>query len=137
MSLPDNKSYEKKTSLSKDWYERACRVFPGGINHNIRFFQPYPFFVQKAGGKYIYDVDGNRYVDYWMGHWALILGHSPNVVIKKLDKQIFWGTLYGTANDISIKLAEVIQKSIPISELLRFCSTGSEATMYAIRLARG
>lgn len=71
-----------------------------------------------------------------MGHWALILGHSPNVVVKKLDRQIRQGTLYGTANDISVKLGETIKKSIPISELLRFCTTGSEATMYAIRIAR-
>jgi len=129
--------YKKKTHDSKKCYDKSVKIFPGGISHNIRFFKPYPFFVNKAKDKHLFDVDGNRYVDYWMGHWALILGHSPNVVIKKLDKQIFWGTLYGTANDISIKLAEVIQKSIPISELLRFCSTGSEATMYAIRLARG
>jgi len=71
-----------------------------------------------------------------MGHWALILGHSPKVVVKKLDRQIRHGTLYGTANDISVKLGETIKKSIPISELLRFCTTGSEATMYAIRIAR-
>jgi glutamate-1-semialdehyde 2,1-aminomutase len=71
-----------------------------------------------------------------MGHWALILGHSPNVVVKRLEKQIRQGTLYGTSNDISVKLGEIIKKSIPISELLRFCTTGSEATMYAIRIAR-
>ncbi len=92
--------------------------------------------MNKATNKHLIDVDGNRYVDYWMGHWALILGHSPNVVVKKLDRQIRQGTLYGTANDISIKLGETIKKSIPISELLRFCTTGSEATMYAIRIAR-
>jgi len=136
MSLPDNKSYEKKTSLSKDWYERACRVFPGGINHNIRFFQPYPFFVQKAGGKYIYDVDGNAYVDYWMGHWALILGHSPKEVQIHLVRQLHEGTIFGTANTTSVLLAELIQRSVPPAELIRFCSTGSEATMYAARLAR-
>jgi len=92
--------------------------------------------VNKATNKHLIDVDGNRYLDYWMGHWALILGHSPKVVVKKLDRQIRHGTLYGTANDISVKLGETIKKSIPISELLRFCTTGSEATMYAIRIAR-
>jgi glutamate-1-semialdehyde 2,1-aminomutase len=128
--------YKKKTPNSKKFYDRSVKIFPGGISHNIRFFKPYPFFVNKARDKHLFDVDGNKYVDYWMGHWALILGHSPNVVVKKLDRQIPWGTLYGTANDISIKLGEIIKKSIPISELLRFCSTGSEATMYAIRIAR-
>ena len=128
--------YKKKTQNSRKFYNDSLKIFPGGISHNIRFFRPYPFFVSKATNKHLIDVDGNRYVDYWMGHWALILGHSPNVVVKKLDRQIRQGTLYGTANDISIKLGETIKKSIPISELLRFCTTGSEATMYAIRIAR-
>ena len=128
--------YKKKTHKSRKFYNDSLKIFPGGISHNIRFFRPYPFFVNKATNKHLIDVDGNRYVDYWMGHWALILGHSPNVVVKKLDRQIRQGTLYGTANDISIKLGETIKKSIPISELLRFCTTGSEATMYAIRIAR-
>jgi glutamate-1-semialdehyde 2,1-aminomutase len=128
--------YKKKTHNSKKLYDNSVKIFPGGISHNIRFFRPYPFFVSKARDKHLFDVDGNKYVDYWMGHWALILGHSPNVVVKNLDRQIRQGTLYGTANDISIKLGDTIKKSIPISELLRFCTTGSEATMYAIRIAR-
>jgi glutamate-1-semialdehyde 2,1-aminomutase len=128
--------YKKKTHNSKKFYDNSVKIFPGGISHNIRFFRPYPFFVSKARDKHLFDVDGNKYVDYWMGHWALILGHSPNVVVKNLDRQIRQGTLYGTANDISIKLGDTIKKSIPISELLRFCTTGSEATMYAIRIAR-
>jgi len=128
--------YKKKTHNSRKFYNDSVKIFPGGISHNIRFFRPYPFFVNKATNKHLIDVDGNRYVDYWMGHWALILGHSPKVVVKKLDRQIRQGTLYGTANHISIKLGETIKKSIPISELLRFCTTGSEATMYAIRIAR-
>ena len=128
--------YRKKTHNSRKFYNDSVKIFPGGISHNIRFFRPYPFFVNKATNKHLIDVDGNRYVDYWMGHWALILGHSPNVVVKKLDRQIRQGTLYGTANDISVKLGETIKKSIPTSELLRFCTTGSEATMYAIRIAR-
>ena len=128
--------YKKKTHNSRKLYDDSVKIFPGGISHNIRFFRPYPFFVNKARDKHLFDVDGNKYVDYWMGHWALILGHSHNVVVKKLDTQIRQGTLYGTANDISIKLGEIIKKSIPISELLRFCTTGSEATMYATRIAR-
>ena len=128
--------YLKKTHNSRELYGKSVKIFPGGISHNIRFFKPYPFFVNKARDKHLFDVDNNKYVDYWMGHWALILGHSPNVVVKRLEKQIRQGTLYGTVNDISMKLGEIIKKSIPISELLRFCTTGSEATMYAIRIAR-
>ena len=128
--------YKKNTPNSLKYFKRAKKIFPGGVNHNIRFFEPYPFFVNKASGKFLYDVDNNRYTDYWMGHWALILGHSPKVVTKALQQQIKNGTLYGTTNDISIELGEIIQKLMPKAEILRFSSTGSEATMYAIRLAR-
>ena len=58
-------------------YAKARELMPGGQSHNARFFDPYPFFAAKAKGKYLWDIDGNRYVDYWMGHTALILGHSP------------------------------------------------------------
>ena len=87
-------------------------------------------------GRYLYDVDGNRYTDFWMGHWALILGHSPMPVVKVLSEQIENGTLYGNANDISVKLGETIQKLMPRAESMRFSNTGTEATMYAVRMAR-
>jgi glutamate-1-semialdehyde 2,1-aminomutase len=128
--------YENKTSKSKHLYSRSSKVFPGGVNHNIRFFEPYPFFTKAAKGRYLYDVDGNRYTDFWMGHWALILGHSPMPVVKVLSEQIENGTLYGTANDISVKLGETIQKLMPRAESMRFSNTGTEATMYAVRMAR-
>ena len=128
--------YKSKTHKSKILYRRAKKVFAGGVNHNIRFFEPYPFFATSAKGKYLYDVDGNKYADYWMGHWALILGHSPKPVIKVLSDQVKNGTLYGTANNVSVELGELIKKLMPGAELIRFCSTGAEATMYAVRLAR-
>ena len=130
------RSYKKNTKNSNLLYKKSLRFFPGGISHNIRFFSPYPFFVKKATGKYLVDVDDNRYTDYWMGHWALILGHSPKNVSTALSKQVKSGTLYGTVNTISIELAETIQKLMPKAEKLRFATTGSEATMYAVRLAR-
>jgi glutamate-1-semialdehyde 2,1-aminomutase len=136
MSLNNLQSYVNKTPLSERWYERACRVFPGGVSHNIRVFHPYPFFVERAKGKYLYDVDSNAYTDYWMGHWALILGHSPPEIVTPLLHQIEEGILFGTTNSASVLLAELIQKYAPAAELMRFCSTGSEATMYATRLAR-
>jgi glutamate-1-semialdehyde 2,1-aminomutase len=130
------KDYERKTSKSRRLYSRSTRVFPGGISHNIRYFEPYPFFVKSAKGRRLHDVDGNRYTDYWMGHWALILGHSPKPVADALAAQVRNGTLYGTVNDVSVELAEAIQKLMPRAEMMRFSSTGSEATMYAVRLAR-
>src|SRR5918992_2612369 len=117
--------YESKTRSSKKSYAHSLKVFPGGINHNIRFFEPYPFFVNKARGNFLFDADGNRYTDYWMGHWALVLGHSHPSVITAISKQIKSGTLYGTVNNISVELAEAIQKLMPKAELMRFSSTGS------------
>jgi glutamate-1-semialdehyde 2,1-aminomutase len=130
------KNYARKTIKSKRLYSRSCKVFPGGVSHNIRYFEPYPFFVNSAKGKQLHDVDGNQYTDYWMGHWALILGHSPKPVADALAAQVRSGTLYGTVNDVSVELAETIQKLMPRAEMMRFSSTGSEATMYAVRLAR-
>ena len=128
--------YKINTKKSHSLYKKSSNIFPGGISHNIRFFNPYPFFVRKANGKIITDVDNNNYIDYWMGHWALILGHSPKIVSKALAKQVMNGTLYGTVNNLSLELGEIIHNLIPRAEMMRFASTGSEATMYAVRLAR-
>ncbi len=129
-------NYRRRTIKSGRLYSRSAKVFPGGISHNIRYFEPYPFIVNSAKGRQLRDVDGNKYTDYWMGHWALILGHSPKPVADALAQQVRNGTLYGTVNDVSIELGETIQKLMPRAEMMRFSSTGSEATMYAVRLAR-
>ena len=128
--------YQSKTAKSRRLFSRSQKLFPGGISHNIRYFEPYPFFAAGAKGKRLYDADGNSYTDYWMGHWALILGHSPAPVASALARQAKNGTLYGVANDASVELAETIQRIMPAAESMRFCTTGSEATMYAVRLAR-
>ena len=93
------RQYESKTSKSKTLYGEAKRLFPGGIQHNIRFFQPYPFYVNRAGGQHLNDVDGNQFTDYWMGHMALILGHSPRPIVDALRKQIGEGTHFGVVNE--------------------------------------
>lgn len=130
------KLYESKTPNSKRLFDLALKRFPGGINHNIRYFEPYPFFAKKGSGKYLWDVDDNRYTDYWMGHWSLILGHAPEHVAGVLSEKVAEGTIFGTVNELSVRLAEIIAKLMPAAEMMRFSSTGSEATMYAVRLAR-
>ena len=129
--------YEARTAQSREMFDRAKRVFAGGVNHNARFYEPYPIFVSKAKGGHIWDLDGNRYTDYWMGHLALLLGHSPSVVTGPLRRQVGRGTHYGMGSRISVELGEEIQRSVPCSEMIRFCNTGAEATMYLVRLARG
>jgi glutamate-1-semialdehyde 2,1-aminomutase len=130
------KLYESKTIKSRSLFIEASKIFPGGVSHNIRYFEPYPFFAQRAHGKHLWDVDGNMYTDYWMGHWSLILGHSPEVVTNALRKRAPEGMIFGTANETSVRLAEMIARIMPGAEMIRFSSTGSEATMYAVRLAR-
>jgi len=128
--------YVERTRRSKELFEAAKRIFVGGVNHNIRFFEPYPFFAAKASGRFLYDADDNRYVDYWMGHGSLILGHSPEIVASRLKEQADNGTIFGTANETSLKLGELVCECVPCAEQVRFCNTGAEATMYGVRLAR-
>jgi len=130
------RNYERRTPRSRKLFERAKRVFAGGVNHNARYYEPYPLSVSKAKGQHVWDEDGNRYVDYWMGHTALILGHSPPVVIRALRDQVPDGTHFGLSNRFSVELAEEVQRAVPCAELLRFCNSGAEATMYLVRLAR-
>ena len=129
-------TYEQKTKSSARMWRMARSIFAGGQSHNARFFEPYPFFAKRAKGRYLWDIDGNRYVDYWMGHTALILGHSPPVVVSEIRKQLDNGLLFGTPNEFAFELGRLVTQCVPCSELIRFCTTGAEATMYATRLAR-
>jgi len=131
-----SREYEARTKGSGRLFGRAKKVFAGGVNHNARYYEPYPLFVSKAKGQHIWDEDGNRYTDYWMGHMALILGHSPRVVVDALRAQIANGTHYGMGSRLSVEMGEEIQRVVPCAEAMRFCNTGAEATMYLVRLAR-
>jgi len=128
--------YVSKTSKSKALYERAKKVLPAGVSYGIRFFEPYPFYTAKAKGSKLYDVDGNEYIDFWLGHTALILGHSPKPVVEAVKKQLENGTHYGTCHELEIALAEKVVKMVPNVEMVRFTNSGTEANMYAVRLAR-
>ncbi len=128
--------YKKKTRRSAKLFEVSKRYHVNGVHHNIRFFEPYPFVTKSANGKYLKDVDTNKYVDYWMGHWSLILGHSPPSVKNQVQKQLNSGWMHGTVNEATMPLSEMIQKTVPVSEKIRYVSSGTEATMYAVRLAR-
>jgi glutamate-1-semialdehyde 2,1-aminomutase len=128
--------YASKTPISKELYNRAKKVLPGGVSYGIRYFEPYPFFVAKARGSRLYDVDGNEYIDFWLGHTSLILGHSPKEVIRIVKKQLENGTQYGVSHEQEVALAEQVVKMVPSAEMVRFTNSGTEANMYAIRLAR-
>jgi len=131
-----SKEYVSKTSKSKALYERAKKVLPAGVSYGIRYFEPYPFYTAKAKGSKLYDVDGNEYIDFWLGHTALILGHSPPAVVEAVKRQFENGTHYGTSHELEIELAEQVVKMVSGAEMVRFTNSGTEANMYATRLAR-
>jgi len=128
--------YKKKTKTSAKIFARSLKLHVHGVSHNIRYYEPYPFVVKSSTGKNLVDVDNNKYADYWMGHWSLILGHGPKNVKESLKKQIEKSWMYGTVNEQTIKLSELISKAVPVAEKIRYVTSGTEATMYAVRLAR-
>jgi len=131
-----SEEYVLRTPKSKSLYERAKKVLPAGVSYGIRHFEPYPFYTSKAKGSKLYDVDGNEYIDFWLGHTALILGHSHPTIMEAVEKQLRNGTHYGTPHELEIKLAEQVAEMVPSCEMMRFTNSGTEANMYATRLAR-
>jgi glutamate-1-semialdehyde 2,1-aminomutase len=122
---------------SKILFEKAKKLIPGGVNSPVRAFKPYPFFTAYAKGSKIYDIDENAYIDYCMAYGALILGHAYPEIIEAIKQQLEKGTIYGTPTEIEVEFAELITKTVPSIEKIRLVNTGTEATMHAIRLARG
>ena len=128
--------YVKRTMKSKELFRRANGVLPGGVSYAIRDLTPYPFYVDHASGSRLYDIDGNVYTDYWVGHGALILGHAPKRVVDAVKRQTEQGTHFGYSNPLEVKLAEMVVEMVPSAEMVRFTNSGTEANMYAVRLAR-
>ncbi|MCH7480198.1 MAG: glutamate-1-semialdehyde 2,1-aminomutase [Chloroflexi bacterium] len=127
------------TSLSAELFNQAQQLFPGGVSSPVRAFRAVggkPLFIKRAEGPYIYDVDGNRYIDYVLSWGPLILGHAHPDVVSALKEAIEHGTSFGAPSPLEIELAELIQKFMPNLEMLRFVNSGTEATMSALRLAR-
>lgn len=122
---------------SKNLFARAKKIIPSGINSPVRYYEPYPFFVKKAQGSKMWDVDGKNYIDYCNAYGALLLGHGRKEIISDVKKQLEKGTLYCAPTEIEVDLSELISRNFPSMEKIRLVNTGSEATMTAIRLARG
>jgi glutamate-1-semialdehyde 2,1-aminomutase len=122
---------------SERLFERAKKILPGGVNSPVRAFEPYPFFVDCAQGSKLYDADGNAYVDYCNAYGAMLLGHAQPDIMEAVKKQLPMGSLYGAPTELEVKFAELISKSSPCMEMLRLVNSGTEATMHALRAARG
>jgi glutamate-1-semialdehyde 2,1-aminomutase len=124
---------------SKALYAAAQRVIPGGVNSPVRAFRGVggnPLFIQKAEGAYLWDADGNQYIDYVLSWGPMVLGHAPRVVIEAITAQAARGTSYGAPTGLETELATLITELIPSIQMVRFVNSGTEATMSAIRLAR-
>ncbi len=125
---------------SSDLFARAQRVIPGGVNSPVRAFKSVgidPLFYERAKGSRVWDADGNEYIDFVASWGPMILGHAPDVVLDAVRDQLGKGTSYGAPTEIEIQAAEAVIEAVPSIEMVRMVSSGTEATMSAIRLARG
>lgn len=123
--------------MSHNLYEEAKKIFPGGVNSPARALRPYPFFVERAKGSRLYSVDGGEYIDYCLAFGPLILGHGNREVEEAIREQLDRGWLYGVPYETEMRLAKQIMRHFPTVEMIRFVNSGTEATMNAIRVARG
>lgn len=125
------------SETSKSVYEEAKNLIPGGVSSPVRAIKPYPFYTRSAKGSKIKDADGNTYIDYCMAYGPAILGHGHPMIREAIIDRLSKGWIYGTPTELEVDLAKRISSLYPSVEMMRFVSTGTEATMSAIRLARG
>ena len=118
-------------------FSDSKKVIPSGVNSPVRYFEPYPFFTKKADGAYLWDAENKKYVDFCNGYGALLLGHRRREIIDAVTRQLSKGTLYCTPTESEIELSKLIIGNFPSFDKVRLMNTGGEATMTAIRLARG
>lgn len=125
---------------SQQLFERAQQSIPGGVNSPVRAFKQVggtPLFIKKAKGAYLYDEDGNQYIDYIASWGPMILGHAYEPIVEAIREKVYDSTSYGAPTELEIEMAELIRSMVPNVDLIRMVSSGTEACMSAIRLARG
>lgn len=131
---------KKGTGKSRRLFKRAQRLIPGGVNSPVRAFKAVggnPLFIERAKGSKIYDVDGNAYIDYVLSWGPMILGHAHPRIVAALKAAVDRGTSYGAPTALEVRLAELVLKAYPSMDKVRMVNSGTEATMSAIRAARG
>jgi glutamate-1-semialdehyde 2,1-aminomutase len=128
-----------ETSRSKAWFAEAQRLLPGGVDSPVRAFRAVggePLFIERAQGPYLFDVDGNRFLDYVLSWGPLILGHAHPQVVAAIQATAALGTSFGAPSPLEVLLAQKVMAILPSLEMVRFVNSGTEATMSAVRLAR-
>ncbi len=117
-------------------YEKARSLFPSGVTHDMRYMEPFPVYIDRAKGSHKWDVDGHELIDYWSGHGSLLLGHCPDELIVAVQRQITRATHPGACHAMEIEWGELVRKLVPSAERVRFTSSGTEATLMALRIVR-
>jgi len=126
---------KEKTRKSGELFEEAKKVIPGGVRNGISEPQPYPISLVRGEGSKVWDIDGNQYIDYWLGHGSLSLGHTPPEIVEAVVSQIQRGWMLDQ-HESELQLARKMTRIIPSAELVRFTVSGTEASLNAVRLAR-
>ncbi len=129
-------AYRTKFGESARLFERGRSVFPNGVTHDARYLQPFPVYVQDASGSRKTTVEGHSLIDYWVGHGALILGHGHPDVVAAVQRQMVRGTHFSACHELEIEWGGRVQRLVPSAERVRFTSSGTEATLMALRIAR-
>lgn len=132
----DIENYMNLTTKSKNNHQFAKEYMPGGETRTICFHKPYPLTIKKAQGAYLYDLDHNRYIDFLNNYTAMVHGHAHEAIIEKVQTTLSYGTAYAASIPEQAEFAELLCERIPSVEKIRFCNSGTEATMFAIRAAR-
>src|SRR5215470_8866955 len=128
--------YETEFAKSRRLFAEAKKIFPDGVTHDLRSLEPFPIYVERAAGAHKWDVDGHELIDYWCGHGAILLGHSHPAVVEAVRRQMGRATHPGACHELELEWGRWVQRLVPSAERLRFVSSGTEATLMALRLAR-
>ncbi len=128
--------YQKTFSKDSELSQAANQLFPDGVTHDSRYMDPFPIYVSRASGAKKWGINGKEFIDYWAGHGALLLGHGPSEVVGAVAEQMERGTHYGACHALELEWGQLIKHLIPSAERIRFVSSGTEATLMAMRLAR-
>jgi len=128
--------FQGRFAKSAELYQRAVALYPNGVTHDSRYLRPFPIYVDSARGSRKTDRDGNELIDYWMGHGALLLGHSHPAVVEAVASQIGQSTHPGACHELELEWGERVQQMVPSAERMRFTNSGTEATLMALRVCR-
>lgn len=134
MSL--EQTYRSRFPRSAELYEQARQTFPGGVTHDVRYHTPFPLYIERSQGAYKWTVDGKKMIDFVCGHGALLLGHAHQAVVTAVQQQVEQGTHFGAGHPLELRWGGMVRQLVPGADMVRFTSSGTEATLLALRLAR-